>query len=594
VGTILSVSRIKVLSEQLANRIAAGEVVERPASVVKELVENAIDADASRIDIVVEAGGKDLISVSDNGIGMSSADLELALRRHATSKISNTDDLYHIDTLGFRGEALPAIASVSRMEIISREAGSDLASNTIVNQGKFEESGTTGAPYGTTVIVRELFFSTPARRKYLKTASTEFGHVAEVVERIVAACPRIAFSLKHADKSHLDLPATGTYFERITDLWGEEKVKEFLEIEAGGNGIALFGFIAPPTIHKANSRNIWFVLNGRPVKNAGLFAAVKRAYEGTLPSGRYPQAIIYLEVDPELVDVNVHPMKLEVRFRRSDEVFRAIVHGIRGALATDQVPADLEPTPRKSESESFAFRNDSADQNTIDFDSARRPGYARKSEISQQTISEREIYSTPTFSEFHSDSIEIIIPTFWQIHDSYIIAETKGGLLVIDQHAAHERILYEEIRNRIERGKISGQRLLFPIATRLTALQESTFRDNRSLLEKLGFEFGPMAPGHLLVEAVPQEMKDFGKGYALVEILDDLEEGKSAMTALDEFSALAACRMAIKAGDPLSPEEMGFLFDRLFATESPYTCPHGRPTIIKIGLDELEKRFKRK
>lgn len=316
-------ANILVLSEYIANRIAAGEVVERPSSVVKELVENSIDADSTRIEILVESGGKDLIVVTDNGHGISASDIELALTRHATSKISDVEDLRHINTLGFRGEALPSIASVSKMEILSREKSSSLGSRAIVDHGRIVESGEVGAPIGTSVRVAELFYNTPARRKYLKTAITEFGHVLDICERVSAAYPRVAFILKHENKIHIDFPQVNTYRERLIALWGEKRVDEMIEIEAGESGVAVFGFAAPPSVHWGSRRNIRFVLNGRPIESKTLSAAVKRAYEGTLPAGQFPQVMLYLEIDPELVDINVHPMKLEVRFRRTDTIFKA-------------------------------------------------------------------------------------------------------------------------------------------------------------------------------------------------------------------------------------------------------------------------------
>ncbi len=592
-GNRLNESRIKILDESIANRIAAGEVVERPASVVKELVENSIDADASEIEIIVEAGGKDLIRVCDNGIGMTGGEIELSLRRHATSKITSSDDLHHINTLGFRGEALPSIASVSRMEIISRVADDDLGSKVVIEQGNVIESGDAGAPYGTCITVRELFFNTPARRKFLKTAATEFGHIADVVERIAIAYPRIKFKLMHGDKEYLSVQQAETYKDRISDIWGADRVEEMMEIEAGDPGIAAFGFAATPAVNHSSARMVRFILNGRPVKNSSMLAAVKRAYEGTLPSGRYPQVVLFLEIDPELVDVNVHPMKLEVRLRRSSDVFRTVVRSIQVSMGGNEASERFVPKAKNYDRSNFEFRDSASSQGHLDFEP--RGVSFSKSPASGGTerISERDIYSTPTFPS-PQDTVERDMPTFWQIHDSYILAETKGGIIIIDQHAAHERILYEEIGARIKRNRIAGQRLLFPIAIKLTPLQESIFADNRPLLEPLGFEFGPQAPGHILVEAIPEEIKNFRKGDILIELIDDLGEGKSEMTAMEEFSKMASCRMAIKAGDPLSIEEMSYLFDRLFATEKPYTCPHGRPTIIKLTLDELEKRFERK
>jgi len=577
---------IVVLSEFVANRIAAGEVVERPASVVKELVENSIDADATQIEVLVEEGGKDLVQVSDNGHGIASGEIKLALTRHATSKISDADDLRHINTLGFRGEALPSIASISKMEIISREQNSDMGAKVVVDHGEITDFGEVGAQVGTTVRVAELFYNTPARRKFLKTAITEFGHVLDICERISAAYPRVAIRLLHGDKVHIDFPRVNTYKERLIALWGEERVAEMREIEAGEPGVAVFGFAAPPNIHWGSRRNVRFVLNGRPIDSKTLSAAVKRAYEGKLPAGQFPQVMLYLEVDPDLVDVNVHPMKLEVRFRRTDAIFKAVTRAIATGIGAKSDSRVFDSAGGRSPSD-FKLRGGQSSPPRLDFEQASRPP--------QRPITEQEIFNTPTFyNPPHNDRDEGVLPAFWQIHGTYIFAETKGGVIIIDQHAAHERILYDEILKRLREQPGVGQRLLFPIAIKMNGIQETTLKERRADIESLGFEFGPSTPGHILVEAVPQEIPHFGEGKALLEILDDLAEGGGGTRAIEEFAAMAACHMAIKAGDRMTSEEMSSLFDRLFATESPYTCPHGRPTIVKISIDELEKRFERK
>lgn len=575
--------RIRILDEFVANRIAAGEVVERPSNVVKELVENAIDADATRIDVLVEAGGNDLVVCQDNGIGMSDEDLKLAVLRHATSKIESASDLQRISTLGFRGEALPSIASVSRLEIVSRPAGEELGYRIVVSRGEIIEQGSAGAPIGTKVEVRELFFDTPARRKFLKSAITEFGYVADVVERIATAYPRVAFTLKHGDKLHLDLPKVDTYLARLEGIWGE-RAEEMLEIEAGDSGIAVFGFSAPPSINWGSPENIRFVVNGRPITNKTLLGAVKKAYEGTLPPGRYPQVVLFIEMSPELIDVNVHPMKLEVRFRRGDDIFGSIVRAVRNALG-----ADVSKTfdfPQKTRAP-FSFRKE-------DILPAPKLDFARTSDTRDWDTISSVFTQKPLTALTVEDTVEKVSATFWQAHKTYIITETKGGLIIVDQHAAHERILFEEIKNRLARGHSLGQRLLFPLGLRLDGKQESALHENKKSLEKLGFAFGPSVPGHVLIEAVPQELSNFGEGEAFLEILNELFEGGGTRNTIDSFAAMAACHMAIKAGDPLNQEEMAFLFDRLFATSSPYTCPHGRPTIFKMSINELEKKFERK
>jgi len=521
----------------------------------------------------------------DNGHGIAPGEIELALTRHATSKIYDVDDLRHIDTLGFRGEALPSVASVSKMEITSRARDKELGARVVIDHGRIVESGEVGAPIGTNVRVAELFYNTPARRKFLKTSVTEFGHVLDVCERIAAAYPRVAFILKHGSKVHMDFPTANTYKERLIALWEKKRVLEMKEIEAGEPGVAVFGFAAPPSINWGSRRNIRFVLNSRPIESKTLSAAVHRGYEGTLPAGKFPQVILYLEVDPELVDVNVHPMKLEVRFRRTDAIFKAVARAIRIAVGPER--------------DRGAFNTSSIDTDRagskMSFPKPREENVDFGSSPPRRTIAEDEIYDTPTFYDApKSDMIERVMPTFRQIHASYIIVETKGGMLIIDQHAAHERTLYDDIRRRLQSEPGVGQRLLFPVAIKLNGIQESILKERQKELERLGFEFGPQTPGHALIEAVPQEIPHFGEGKPLLNMLDDLAEGGTGERALDDFAAMAACHMAIKAGDKMTPEEMAHLFDRLFATELPWTCPHGRPTIIKITLDELEKRFERK
>jgi DNA mismatch repair protein MutL len=321
-----------------------------------------------------------------------------------------------------------------------------------------------------------------------------------------------------------------------------------------------------------------------------LLAAIRRAYEGTLPPGRYPQIVLFIEIEPELVDINIHPMKLEVRLRRPEDVFRAVLRAVKGAIGSQVSENATMPSFEKKTGERgisaghFQMRPAESEPTKLDLHQEKNP---------KQFISEKELFSIPQSPTISFDEIEKSSPSFWQAHRAYIFAETKGGLLIIDQHAAHERVLFDEIKKKllIERGP--GQRLLFPMGIRLTATQQTTLEENKEHLEKLGFEFGPSVPGHALVEAVPTEISSFGSGSALIELLDDLSEGGSGGGNLDEFAAMAACHIAIKAGDTLSQNEMSYLFDRLFSTEKPYTCPHGRPTIFKMEISELEKKFLR-
>jgi len=586
-------SKIVVLTELVTNRIAAGEVIERPASIVKELVENSIDADSTKIEIQVKAGGKDFISISDNGIGIAPDEMKLAIKRHATSKIREIDDLRTINTLGFRGEALPSIASISKTDIVSRTRDNELGQKLVISHGEIIEDTETGAPYGTTITITELFYKIPARRKFIKTANTEFSHIRDIVEKIACAYPKISFSLKHDDKVYFDLPTVNTYEQRLKDLWDSESVEDMRQFDSGDYGIAVFGFASPPNVHKSNAKRIRFVLNGRPITNKTLIAAVKRAYEGALPPGRYPEAIIFLEVDSELVDFNVHPAKLEVRFRRSDDIFRAVSHALKQIMQPDDELSEVLHNIKKKDF------NTSSDKKDYSFQS--KPSYPSTHKMEDYTpqmpmITEDQIYSSPEYIEkgVGEKSDQHKNPTFWQAHHTYIIAEIKGGILLIDQHAAHERILFEKIRDSLLNQPGGGQRLLFPIAIRLSPEQENSLLKFRDKLEQLGFSFGPITSGHTIIESIPGEISSFGEGETLLEMLDELSEGLKSGNAIDEFAALSACHMAIKAGDQMSQEEMGFLFDRLFACEKPYTCPHGRPTLIKIKLDELEKRFSRK
>jgi DNA mismatch repair protein MutL len=613
--------RIHILPEKLANQIAAGEVVERPASVVKELVENALDAGAQRVEITIRNGGKTEIRVADDGHGMGREDALLSVDRHATSKLRNEADLAAIRTLGFRGEALPSIASVSRFAIETAERDGD-GTRVMVTAGQVAGVEECARRRGTTVSVRSLFFNVPARAKFLRSTAAENRAIGEVVTTLALAQPHVAFTLDSGGRDVLALPATATVAERISALWGGDAADELIPVAHRDGAVAVTGLIQRPHSARPGGRKTYLFVNGRAFTDRYLVRAADRAYRTTIPQGVYPSLFLFLEVPDGEVDVNVHPAKAEVRFRDRIGVERAVEEGVRAALAgLESTPsigmraaspsaAEPERVPY-SVPEGFGVRRvreapvpyGGGASTSAGRDASGTPAAAAEPFEPQMALfvagGGTPGDAPPAAAQPAAANAELIGPAalMWQVHNTYILAETRSGLILVDQHSAHERVLYEEIVRGFDRGEAASQRLLFPITLRLSPAEYAIVEQVRGVLERAGFEVEPFGGRAIIVHAVPNPHPYFDAERCLREMIAELTTGSplvdSARTQHQRIALTMACKGAIKAGQKLTQREMTELFDRLFATELPYHDIHGRPTVIQLSITELHRRFGR-
>ncbi|HWV57225.1 MAG TPA: DNA mismatch repair endonuclease MutL [Longimicrobiales bacterium] len=588
--------RIHILPDHLANQIAAGEVVERPSSVVKELVENALDAAARRIEISLQNGGKTEIRVADDGTGMGRDDALLALDRYATSKITAVEDLKAVRTFGFRGEALPSIASVARMEIETAEVGA-VGSRVRIAGGKILGVEDCARQPGTTVVVRNLFFNVPARAKFLRSAAAETRAVAETATALALSNLSAAFRLISNDRALFDLPAASDLVARVAALWGDEVASTFVPVAHQAAGLTIAGLVHRPDAALGASRRVYLFVGGRPIRDRGLVIAAERAYRTTVPHGARPSLLLYLEPEAGDVDVNVHPTKAEVRFRDRFAVEAAVEAAVRDALGGIESAATLDRVPALPQlmggthnggarvRQSTAPR--SAGGQFALFVAAPEPG-----EKASQGDVESESHPLQPAGVVAQPQ-----PSLWQIHDTYIIAETRSGLLIIDQHSAHERVLFEEMMSAFENGGLESQRLLFPLTIRLSPAEYALIDGIQSMLSSAGFEVEPFGGRTIIVHAAPTPHPYFDAERCLRDMLAELAEGseltRAARNQHERIAMTFACKAAIKAGQRLTHGEMIELFHRLFATELPHHDVHGRPTIVRLSLAELERRFGR-
>jgi len=598
-------ARIQILPEILSNKIAAGEVVERPASVVKELVENAVDAGSDRITIDIEEGGRALIQVSDNGCGMNRDDALLAIERYATSKIASESDLFNIRTLGFRGEALPSIASVSKFTLVTRDEASEAATEIRVEGGKVRSVNPTGAPKGTMISIRQLFFNTPARRKFLKTVPTELGHIAETVSSIALSRPDIRFRLTHNGRILKDWHIINDPLARVSDILGDDLNRRLYAISLENDAVSLTGWIGDPSVARSSSGRIHTFVNGRCIRDRGVAYALIDGYRGRLMKGRYPVAVVHLTIPPGEVDINVHPTKHEVRFFRQREVYAAVRTAVEDAWKTTRPSARQEALQA---AESFVTPPSRPVPAILPFSvNERQHGYFR----ANSGPARRETSEVGTFQVApdpnHPPAPEQ--PALFELADftsfdvigqfrrTYILCEQGNDLLLIDQHAAHERILYERFRRaRLSNTPPVVQKLLIP-ETIETGYRESPVLE-RMLpdLNALGLDIEHFGGNTFIVKAVPDILAD----RELRPLITDMAETALAhgftpglSEAIDRCIILMACHGAIRAHQPLAPAEMKALVAQLDACENPWTCPHGRPTVIRWPEKSLEKHFKR-
>jgi DNA mismatch repair protein MutL len=568
---------IRVLSPEVAAKIAAGEVVERPASVVKELVENALDAEAHAIHVETLEGGRRLIRVVDDGCGIPPGDLELAFARHATSKLSEIEDLERIRTLGFRGEALASIAAVSQVTLASQPSDEQLGALIRLEGGVIVHREGRGHPPGTAVTVENLFYNTPARRKFLRTAATERRHITTLVTRYAMAYPEVRFALIHDGRPAFQSTGRGDLREVCIEAYGLEVARELLSVTADGEGmVKVSGLVSPPAVHRASRDQLSFFVNRRWVQDRMLAYALEEAYHTLLPSGRHPIAVVALTMDPAQVDVNVHPAKSEVRFRDTNPVFRAVQRAVRATLTSGA------PIPGVRLGTQAGVRSMDAQR----WEAIRRAELGGMHQLS---------LVPPRFEEAAEHQRLPPLRVVGQIGQAYIIAEGPGGMYLIDQHAAHERVLYEQLRAQHEGSAVVSQNLLSPQAVELTAEQQATLGEHGGQLDELGFDLEPFGGRTVLIRALPVLLRQSDPVQALVGILDDLaaESDPLARDVEDRLIATVCKRAAIKAGQTLSVEEMRALIHQLEQTAMPRTCPHGRPTMIHLSQAQLEREFGR-
>ncbi|MBL9155388.1 MAG: DNA mismatch repair endonuclease MutL [Verrucomicrobiales bacterium] len=613
--------RIRLLSDALASQVAAGEVVERPASVVKELVENSLDAGARSIEIAVQRGGIALIRVLDDGCGMGRDDALLCVERHATSKIRTKEDLGAITTLGFRGEALPSIASVSKFRLATRERDALTGTEVIINGGKMASVRDCGEPPGTQIEVRSLFFNIPARRKFLRSETTEFSHLEQTVRVQAVAHPGVRFALVHNERLLFQLPATADLRERVRGLAGADLASRLLEIEPQTHhGVTVRGYIGPPGMGRSDRKQMLTFLNGRPVEASMLTYALREGYHTALMKGNYPVTFLFLETDPAAVDVNVHPAKREVRFHDGHAVRDAVVTAVSDTLTRQMrrpvsgvgltgtapaavaaaTPAYLVP-PSQSElipmAEQHSLRRDWAEPAVSRTEISDETGYDRRSDpVSSESATpppaagadEPSPAATPRAEDFRLLGV---------LGKLYVLLEGKEGLVMMDQHAAHERVLFEEMRRRMETGGVPSQSLLVPLMVELEPRDFDLVAQNLETLARLGVAAEPFGGNTLKIDALPTFLKSDDPETFIHQIIDELR-GASRLTSKmrlgEDMVATTVCRHAVKANDPLRPAELEKLLRDLLVCEMPYCCPHGRPTLIQIGYAELERKFGRR
>ncbi len=584
---------IRVLSEQVASQIAAGEVVERPASVVKELVENSIDASATDVQVETRGGGKEFLRVVDDGCGVPAAEVQVAFQRHSTSKLTTADDLSHITTLGFRGEALASIASVSRMTFVTRAADEPVGTLLRLEGGRVVAQQESGRPPGTAVTVEDLFFNVPARRKFLRTDRTERGHIDGWLTRYAMAYPDLRFTLSHDGRGVFQSPGNGKLRDVLVAVYGLEIGAALLETLPGEQGasIRVSGFVSPPSLHRANRSYITLFVNGRWVQDTRLTYATIQAYHTLLPSGRYPLAVVMVQMPPEEVDVNVHPAKAEVRFSDGDAAFRAVQRTVRRTLMErSPVPVAARPATSWPTASPSTLRQEERLERLAGLRS--HPGGE------QLRFEERPAGATTPDGSILVPSADRLPPlrVIGQVGATYIIAEGPQGLYLLDQHAAHERVLFEQLLAEQERAAVASQALLEPLPVELSPEALGTLEDHLEPLNSLGFQAEPFGGTTLLVRAIPALVAGEHPREVLEDIAAALVAGDAPLSArVEESIARSVCkRAAIKAGQVMAREEMEELIRGLERCTSPRTCPHGRPTMIHLSVEQLAHEFGRR
>lgn len=619
--------RIVLLDENTANRIAAGEVVERPASAVKELVENAIDAGATSILVTLEEGGKRKISVTDNGSGMNRADAIMALQRHATSKIRSADDLFAIKTLGFRGEALPSIASVSRFSMVTKPSDEVSGTQLMVEGGDVLEVLEVASTNGTTIEVDDLFYNTPARLKFLKSTASEVSRVIETLGHLAIAYPGVAIRLQNANQTSLASPGTSEPLAAIATVWGREVARNLIPIRHDTSGLVVTGYVSTPDLTRPGRSHELFFVNRRPIKSRLLGHALEDAFRSLTPDARYPIAAIFVEVNPDMVDVNVHPTKTEVKFTRDGEVHHAVSQAVKSALLaygivpkaypvaldTDKLLAQPIETGQQAfvsfastetayqRSDSFSLAPSSADYAGPPIDAMDGGDSVLMSVLAHATqagvgatTSEDVVLDKSPPRPFAERLREFRV--LGQALNTYIIALTPDGIAVIDQHVAHERVLYERLTVKRFSMGVPVQRLAIPLTINMSRREALLLGEHCESFALSGWEISPFGGESFVVRSVPAVLVNKPYEQILRDMVEELVNqsiSRRLLVQRDHVTITNACKMAVKAGDPLGLPEMTALLEQLAETENPYLCPHGRPIVVTIGFNEIDKLFKR-
>ena len=619
--------KIHILQPDLANKIAAGEVVNRPASVVKELTENSLDANASRITVIVKDAGKELIQVIDNGDGMGEEDASLAFARHATSKISSVDDLERIHTFGFRGEALASVAAVSHVELRTRTANEDVATCLKVEASEIKERSKYSMEKGTAVLVKNLFYNTPARRNFLKSRQTELKNITDVVTRMAIAYPEVEWLYVSDEETFLDVKAKPIE-QRLVDILGEKQFASLVKLHEATDYVTIDGFIGRPDFARKNRVEQYVYLNRRFIQSRMINHAVFHGYEHILEKGAFPFFIINLTLDPQRVDVNVHPSKLEVKFENESNIYRMILSVVRKTLAVNNLVPSVSFRSEEGGIESderLSFRGTKPENWRADLVERSRSSSPGLTELDRRDFAgsiekgafERLFDTVATNAASpgsqvpaqplnnvveHASVPEQKMPdgtmgnrAIWQIHNKYIFSQVHSGVMIVDQHAAHERILYERVLSNFKNSLPTSQQLLFPQTIELSPNDYLLLKDLMPHMERLGFDMRLFGKNTVIIDGIPGDVRIGNERKILEDLLDEYRNNEHSTTTdvRDNLAKSFACRAAIKSGDRLTPAEMLSLIDTLFLTEMPYVCPHGRPTMVKVSTDELDRRFGR-
>ena len=587
-------NKIQVLPDNIINQIAAGEVVENPSSVVKELIENSIDSKASTIKIIIKNGGHDLIEVIDDGLGMSRDDLLLAFSRHATSKIKNKDDLKNISSLGFRGEALPSIASVSRVNVLASDGneGHEIS----IDKGEVVKREKSAITKGTDIKIKNLFYNTPARKKFLKSPSQELRNITKIVKRFILSYPEISFMYQSDDKIIYKFNST-SLDKRIIQLFGDSYAKNIISIDSQDGNSKISGYVGSLNLLQKRRGNQYIFLNGRFIVNESISNSIRNCYDSIIQRGEFPFFVLFLELTPSAFDINVHPTKIEARFSEKWNIINFITSNIKKELKKIlKVLPDINFTS-KIDSIDNDLRLDLELNSNLDLKA--EDGISSKiNELNNEIDSDIKIEKAINRLNEYKNETEALIAKdtqIWQIHNKYLVTEINSGLLVIDQHVAHERVLYEKVKKAFNSNPLPSQSTLFPKTIKFDAEDYSKFLDIVPFLEKIGYKMREFGNNSIIIEGVPSDIKWGNEEDIINDVLDRyIEYDKLSSSYLDYIAATYSCKAAVKAGDFLEKEERKKLIDNLFATENPYYCPHGRPIVVSIKTDELDKRFERK